>query len=98
MFSNIVVETVNDYYIKLEPAEDVWGLTDDYWTETSTLTAIDYITDEGKTITEFSEYPLFKNAKDMVLFCQDGSFDHIPWVDGKANYENAECYIILTQT
>ncbi len=92
-FSNIVMETVTGYYIKLEATEDMWGLTDDYWTKTFTLTAVDYIPAEGETIDEFSEYPMFKNANDMVLFYPDGSFEHIPWVNGKADYENAERYI-----
>ena len=92
-FSNIVMETVTGYYIKLEPSEDIWGLTNDYWTETFTLTAVDYTPAEGETIAEFSDYPMFKDARDMVLFYPDGSFDHIPWVDGKADYENAERYI-----
>lgn len=92
-FSNIVMETVTGYYIKLEPSEDIWGLTNDYWTETFTLTSVDYTPAEGETIAEFSDYPMFKDARDMVLFYPDGSFDHIPWVDGKADYENAERYI-----
>lgn len=92
-FSNIVMETVTGYYIKLEPTEDMWGLTDDYWTETFMLTAVDYTPAEDETIAEFSEYPLFKNANDMVLFYPDGSFEHIPWIDGKADYANAERYI-----
>ena len=80
-FSNIKMETVTGYYIKLEKAEDIWGLTDEY------------TPDENEIIANFSEYPLFKNAKDMVLFYPDDTYEHIPWVNGKADYDNAERYI-----
>ena len=92
-FSNIKMETVTGYYIKLEPTEDKWGLTDDYWTNTFTLTNVEYTPDEDETIANFSEYPLFKNANDMVLFYPDGTYELIPWVNGKADYDNAERYI-----
>lgn len=87
------METVTGYYIKLEPTEDKWGLTDDYWTNTFTLTNVEYTPDEDETIANFSEYPLFKNANDMVLFYPDGTYELIPWVNGKADYDNAERYI-----
>lgn len=92
-FSNIKMETVTGYYIKLEKAEDIWGLTDEYWTDTFTLTNVEYTPDENEIIANFSEYPLFKNAKDMVLFYPDDTYEHIPWVNGKADYDNAERYI-----
>ena len=92
-FSNIKMETVTGYYIKLETVEDEWGLTDDYWTNTFTLTNVEYVPDEDETIANFSEYPLFKNAKDMVLFYPDNTYEHIPWSDGKADYENSKRYI-----
>ncbi len=92
-FSNIKMETVTGYYIKLEKAKDIWGLTDEYWTDTFTLTNVEYTPDEDETIANFSEYPLFKNANDMVLFYPDDTYEHIPWVNGKADYDNAERYI-----
>ena len=92
-FSNIKMETVAGYYIKLETVEDQWGLTDEYWTDTFTLTNVKYTPDEDETIANFSEYPLFKNANDMVLFYPDDTYEHIPWVNGKADYDNAERYI-----
>lgn len=92
-FSNIKMETVAGYYIKLETVEDQWGLTDEYWTDTFTLTNVEYTPDEDETIANFSEYPLFKNANDMVLFYPDDTYEHIPWVNGKADYDNAERYI-----
>lgn len=92
-FSNIKMETVTGYYIKLETVEDQWGLTDEYWTDTFTLTNVEYTPDENEIIANFSEYPLFKNANDMVLFYPDDTYEHIPWVNGKADYDNAERYI-----
>ena len=92
-FSNIKMETVTGYYIKLEKTEDIWGLTDEYWTDTFTLTNVEYTPNEDETIANFDEYPLFKNANDMVLFYPDGTYELIPWVNGKADYDNAERYI-----
>lgn len=97
-FSNIVMETVTGYYIKLETAEDEWGLTDDYWTNTFTLTNVEYTPDEDETIMEFSDYPLFKNANDMVLFYPDGTYEHIPWANGEADYDNAQRYINVLES
>lgn len=92
-FSNIVMSNVTGYYIKLETTPDKWGLTNSYWKNTFTLTNVEYVPTEEETIMDFSEYPLFKNAKDMILFYPDGTFEHIPWVNGKADYNNAERYI-----
>ncbi|MBP1547018.1 MAG: hypothetical protein J6A37_10495 [Oscillospiraceae bacterium] len=92
-FSNIKMETVTGYYIRLEKTKDIWGLTDEYWKDTFTLTSVEYIPDEKETIANFSEYPLFKNAEDMILFYPDGTYEHIPWSNGKADYINAERYI-----
>ncbi len=92
------METVTGYYIKLETAEDEWGLTDDYWTNTFTLTNVEYTPDEDETIMEFSDYPLFKNANDMVLFYPDGTYEHIPWTNGEADYDNAQRYINVLES
>lgn len=94
-FSNIKMETVTGYYIKLEQADDEWGLTDEYWANTFTLETIEYTPEENETIKDFSEHPMFKNATDMVLFYPDDSFEHIPWISGKADYDNSERYIDL---
>ena len=94
-FSNIKMETVTGYYIKLEQADDEWGLTDDYWADTFTLETIEYTPEEDETIRDFSEHPMFKDTVDMILFYPDGSFEHIPWSNGKADYDNAERYIDL---
>lgn len=92
-FSNIKMETVIGYYIKLETVPDEWGYTEDYWKETFTLTNVEYTPSEDEIITNFDEYPLFKNAKDMVLVYPDGTYEIIPWKNGKADYANAKRYI-----
>lgn len=92
-FSNIKMETVTGYYIKLETVPDEWGYTEDYWTETFTLTNVEYTPSEDETIANFDEYPLFKNAKDMILVYPDGTYEIIPWKNGKADYANAKRYI-----
>ncbi len=97
-FSNIKMETVTGYYIKLEPTEDLWNLTEDYWTNTFKLTTVEYTPSEDETIDSFDEYPLFKNAKDMVLFYPDETYEYIPWENGKADHDHSERYInVLTQ-
>ncbi len=97
-FSNIKMETVTGYYIKLETVADQWGLTEDYWTNTFTLTNVEYTPAEDETIANFDEYPLFKNANDMVLFFPDKTYEYIPWVNGKADYDDAKRYIdVLSQ-
>lgn len=97
-FSNIVMQTVTGYYIKLESTADKWGLTNGYWTNTFTLTNVEYTPDEEEIIMNFSEYPLFKNANDMVLFYPDGTYEQTPWQNGKADYENAKRYINVLQS
>lgn len=92
-FSNIKMETVTGYYIKLETVPDEWGYTEDYWKETFTLTNVEYTPSEDETIANFDEYPLFKNAKDMILVYPDGTYEIIPWKNGKADYANAKRYI-----
>ena len=92
-FSNIKMETVTGYYIKLETVPDEWGYTENYWTETFTLTNVEYTPSEDETIANFDEYPLFKNAKDMILVYPDGTYEIIPWENGKADYANAKRYI-----
>lgn len=94
-FSNIKMQTVSGYYVKLEEVKDQWGLTGDYWSKTFTLTSMEYSPDEDEIIEDFSENALFKNTKDMILFYPDGSFERIPWANGKADYENADRYIDL---
>ena len=89
------MEAVTGYYIKLEQANDEWGLTDEYWTNTFTLETIEYTPEENETIKDFSEHPMFKNTTDMILFYPDNSFEHIPWISGEADYDNSERYIDL---
>ncbi len=97
-FSNIRMQTVSGYYVKLEEVKDQWGLTGDYWSKTFTLTSMEYSPDEDEIIEDFSENDIFKNTSDMILFYPDGSFERIPWANGKADYENAERYINLFGT
>lgn len=94
-FSNIKMQTVSGYYVKLEEVKDQWGLTGDYWSKTFTLTSVEYSPDEDEIVEDFSEHAMFKKAKDMILFYPDGSFERIPWANGKADYENADRYIDL---
>ena len=97
-FSNIVMETITGYYLKVDKVADKWGLTNDYWNQTFTLTNVEYVPAEGEVITNFSDYPLFKNADDMVLFYPDGTYEHIPWKNGKADYDNSERYINVLES
>jgi hypothetical protein len=92
-FSNIKMQTVTGYYLKVDETEDQWDLTNSYWTNTFTLSYVEYEPVDGVTITDFSEYPLFKNATDMLLFYPDGTYERIPWINGKADYNNAKRYI-----
>lgn len=92
-FANIKMETIRGYYLKVDVVNDAWGLTNRYWTNTFTLTCVEYQPIDGVTITDFSEYPLFKNASDMILFYPDGTYERLPWKNGKADYAKAKRYI-----
>lgn len=91
--TNHLIQTDSGCYLKLEFVSDEWGLTDDYWTKTFTLTNLKYTPNKDETITDFSELPLFKNASDMILFYPDDTYERIPWKNGKADYDNSERYL-----